>query len=643
MSAKTFFGLHPPVPTIIVLLILAAPLRGQTTPSPPDVARDFEKIERMIPMRDGVRLHTLIYSPKTRRAPLPILFNRTPYGIDNASRAFAGPLKEEVEEGYIFAFQDIRGRYKSEGQFVMQRPVRDRADPQAIDEGTDAYDTIDWLVKNVPNNNGRVGMFGTSYPGWLVVMAVLDPHPALKAVTEEATPADMFLGDDFHHNGAFRLSYGFEYAFELESSIVDTNFKFDRYDTYEWYLRLGALRNADARYFHGKLPTWNNFVAHPNYDQFWQRQALVNQLKQVTVPIMHVAGWWDQEDFYGPVTAYEALERTDTDHMNYLVAGPWNHGGWYRATGDKLGNVDFGSATSRYFRENVQRPWFAYYLKDKGGLSQPEALTFETGSNRWMSYDAWPPRRDIAGRNLYFREGGQLSFDPPPQEAKQPFDSYVSDPRHPVPYRPRPVEPTYNPPDLGGSRWSTWLLEDQRFVENRPDVLTWETDPLKEDTVVTGDITAHLFASTSGTDSDWVVKLIDVYPESYPKDPKMGGYELMIADEILRGRFRRGFARPEPVTPNEVNEYVIDLHTNDHAFLQGHRIMVQIQSTWFPLYDRNPQKFVENIFLARDSDYTPATQRVFRSGRYPSHVTVPVATRGAGGGGTARQAHTGYE
>ncbi len=624
MSTSFLFGLRFCLPAIL-LFLFSLPLHGQINP-PPEPATDFDKTEQMIPMRDGVKLHTIIYSPKSHRESLPILFNRTPYGIDNSSRNFAGPLKEEVDEGYIFAFQDIRGRFKSEGQFVMLRPTHDSANPKAIDEGTDTYDTIDWMTKNVPHNNGRVGMFGTSYPGWLVVMAVLDPHPALKVVTEEATPADMFLGDDFHHNGAFRLSYGFEYAFALESSNLISTFKFDRYDTYQWYLRLGALSNADAKYFHGKLPTWNNFVSHPNYDQFWQQQALVNQLKKITVPIMHVAGWWDQEDFYGPVTAYETLEKTDTNHVNHLVAGPWNHGGWYRATGDKLGNIEFASATSKYFRENIQRPWFAYYLKDKGKPDLPEALTFETGSNRWTAYDAWPPRSNIRQRDLYFREGGQLSYDSPQAETEQQFDSYVSDPAHPVPYRPRPIEATYNPADQGGTRWSTWLLEDQRFVENRPDVLTYETEPLKQDTVFAGNIVAHLFAATSGTDSDWVVKLIDVYPESYPKDPKMAGYQLIIADEILRGRFRHSYTKPEPIVANEVNEYVIDLHTNDHAFLEGHRIMVQVQSTWFPLYDRNPQKFVENVFLARDGDYLAATQRIFRSGRYPSHLVVPVST-----------------
>jgi putative CocE/NonD family hydrolase len=626
MTRLTSLALKSIFVPAIFLFLLSFSLRAQTA-QPPDPPDGFDKIEQMIPMRDGVKLHTIIYLPKSHSEPLPILFNRTPYGIDNIYRGLPGSLKEQIEEGYILAFQDIRGRFKSEGQFVMQRPLRESGNPKAIDEGTDAYDTIDWMVKNLRNNNGRVGMFGTSYPAWLAVMAIVEPHPALKAVCELATPADMFLGDDFHHNGAFRLSYGFEYSFALESSNLTSTFQFDRYDTYQSYLRLGALSNANEKYFHGKLPTWNNFVSHPNYDQFWQQQSLDNQLKKVTVPIMHVAGWWDQEDFYGPVRAYEVLEKTDTSHVNYLVAGPWNHGGWNRTLGDKLGNIDFGSPASQYFRGDILRPWFAYYLKDKGKLNQPEAVTFETGSNRWRSFDAWPPRANITPRDLYFREKGQLSFAPPSSVTQSQFDSYVSDPAHPVPYRARPVEATYNPADQGGSRWSTWLLEDQRFVENRSDVLSWETEPLKEDTVIAGNIVAHLFASTSGTDSDWIVKLIDVYPENYPKDPKMSGYELMIADEILRGRFRRSFTRPEPIPANQVIAYEIDLHTSNHAFLKGHRIMVQVQSTWFPLYDRNPQKFVPNIFLARDSDYVAATQRIFRSNRYPSHVTIPTQTR----------------
>jgi hypothetical protein len=530
-------------------------------------------------------------------------------------------LKPLADDRYIFVFQDIRGRYKSEGQFAMNRHPRDRRDAKAIDESTDTYDTIDWLVKNVPNNNGRVGMTGGSYDAWLAVMAMLDPHPALKAVCEEATPADMFLGDDFHHNGAFRLSYGFEYAYQLESSKEDANFRFDRYDTYDWYLRLGALSNADPKYFHGKLPTWENFVNHPNYDEFWKSQALDRLLTRVTVPTMHVAGWWDQEDHYGPMVAYRTLEKADANNMNFLVAGPWNHGGW-GGEGAKLGRLDFDGATGKYYREKIQTPWFAFYLKDRGRPEQPEALAFETGTNKWRSYDAWPPRAGVTRRSLYFHANGLLSFDPPQEDNDKAFDSYVSDPAHPVPYRHRPIEPTYFPK---GSGWYTWLVEDQRFAAERPDVLTYETDTLKEDVTVSGDIGARLMASTTGTDSDWVVKLIDVYPEEYEKDVKMGGYQLMIANEVFRARFRKSFERPAAVEPNKVTEYAFALHNNNnHTFLKGHRIMVQVQSTWFPVIDRNPQKFVPNIFKAQDSDFRPATQRVYHSARFASRVEVPV-------------------
>jgi putative CocE/NonD family hydrolase len=362
-------------------------------------------------------------------------------------------------------------------------------------------------------------------------------------------------------------------------------------------------------------------VAHPNYDEFWQKQAVTPYLDTPKVPNLNVAGWWDQEDFYGPMKIYETLEKKDTNHMNYVVAGPWNHGGWSRGEGRKLGDIDFDSDTAQYFREKVQAPWFAYWLKDKGPFKQPEALTFQTGSNRWESYDEWPPRSRTTDRPLYFQSAGMASFAKPEDDtgANNEFDSYVSDPARPVPYRHRPISPTY--PDGG---WPAWLVEDQRFVQLRPDVLSWETDPLQQDVAVAGDVVAHLFASTSGTDSDWIVKLIDVYPEDYPKDAKMGGYQLMIADEVFRARFRESFTHPKAVTPDEVTEYAIDLHTNNHAFLKGHRIMVQVQSTWFPVIDRNPQTFVENIYKATEADYKPATQRVYRAGKYASHVTLPV-------------------
>jgi uncharacterized protein len=589
-----------------------------------DNASAYDRREFMIPVRDGAHLYTVVFAPKNQREPLPFLLQRTPYGVEHMlppdKRTY---VKDLAAEGYLFVCQDIRGRYRSEGAFEMQRFSRDRRDNKSIDESTDTYDTIEWLLKNISNNNARVGVLGISYDGWLTVMATLEPHPALKAVSEQATPSDMFLGDDFHHNGAFRLSYGFEYAFSEEASKVDTLYPFGVYDTYDWYLRLGSLSHVNEKYFHGKIPTWNDFVNHPNYDAFWQKQSLPSRLDAPTVPTMHVAGWWDQEDFYGPMKAYEALEKKDTKHLNYLVVGPWNHGGWGRSEGRKLGNVSFDTATSRTFRELIQAPWFAFWLKDKGNGDFPEARTFRTGSNVWKSYDAWPPQKDVALKNLYFHANGRLSFEAPQAEDPSAFDSYVSDPSHPVPYRSRPIEETYGP----GSRWYTWLTEDQRFVHMRPDVLSWETETLSADITSTGDLVAHLHASTSGTDSDWIVKLIDVYPEENPSDRAMGGYQLMIANEVLRGRFRKSFEHPEPIKPNEIVEYTIDIHNNDHTFLKGHRIMVQVQSTWFPIIDRNPQKYVNNIFLAKDTDFEAATQKVYRSKKFPSYITLPTTNK----------------
>ena len=615
----------------LAILVLGLPAAAQQQERP-DYSKLFNKTEVMIAARDGVKLHTEIYSPKNASEPLPIIFERTPYGLSDDEKGYSrklGRYAEMIPEGYIFVFQDIRGRYGSEGKFVMQRPVRDPKNPKAIDEGTDTYDSIDWLVKNVPKNNSRVGLLGISYGGWLTVMGMLEPHPALKAISEQASPADMFLGDDFHHGGAFRLSYGYEYSTMMETDKTNFSFQFDRFDTYEWYLQLGALSNANKKYLHETLPTWNDFAAHPNYDAFWKQQAMPFILKRPTVPNLNVAGWWDQEDSYGPMKIYEILEKQDPNHLNYLVAGPWNHGGWARGAGDSLGLIPFGSDTSLYFRRNIEAPWFAYWLKDKGALPLKEALLFQTGSDTWTKFDSWPPR-EAKTQNLYFREDGKLSFDAPSADSEQAFDSYISDPAHPVPYRHRPIDMTY-PEDHPGS-WFTWLVQDQRFVDNRPDVLTWQTDELKEDVTLAGQVSAQLFASTTGSDADWIVKLIDVYPEKYPEKWQLSGYELMIADEVFRGRFRNSFEKPEAIQPGVVTPFKVDLHTANHVFKKGHRMMVQVQSTWFPIIDRNPQKFVPNIFDAQESDYQKATQRIYRSKRFPSSVEIsvfPAATPGA--------------
>jgi putative CocE/NonD family hydrolase len=607
-------------------------------PQPAQSAADrFEVSDVMVPMRDGKRLFTKIFTPRSSTAlrasgpqePLPIIFKRTPYGIDGSAGNFNAYFKALADDGYIFVFQDIRGKFKSEGDFIMLRPARG-ADKKALDEGTDTYDTIEWLIKNVRNNNGRVGMLGVSYDGWTTIMGAIEPHPALRAISPQASPSDMWLGDDFHHNGAFRLSYGFEYAAMMESGKDVQQFRFDRYDTYDWYLSLGPLSNVNAKYLHGKIPTWNDYVAHPDYDEFWKRQTMIPHLTSVKVPTLNVAGWWDQEDFYGPVDIYDALEKHDAQGINHLVVGPWRHGGWAGGTGDSLGAIPFGSNTSEYFRDRVQAPFFAYYLKDKGARDFPQALTFEVGTNEWRRWDQWPPTKLTETRSLMFGPNEQLAIDKPkglsPQVSSSPqvsaeYDEFISDPAHPVPYRHRPIQPTYFP---GGSRWSTWLVEDQRFVDDRVDVLSWETAPLEQDVTIAGEIRAHLFASTTGTDADWIVKLIDVYPEEHPTNWNLAGFQLMVSNEVFRGRYRTSFEKPAPIQSNKVLEYAWSLHTQNYTFRKGHRIMVQVQSTWFPIIDRNPQTFVPNIFLAKDSDFKAATHRVYRTPAYPSRVDVPV-------------------
>jgi uncharacterized protein len=583
----------------------------------------FDRTAAMVPTRDGIKLETAYFVPRVPHGPLPILLTRTPYGVPTDGDLDSKPLDEEL---YIFAYQNIRGRFGSEGEFLMQRPPRDRSDPKAVDESSDAYDTVDWLVKNVEGNSGKVCIQGTSYPGFLTAAALADPHPALKCASERAAMDDLFVNDDFHHNGALRLSYAFEYTAGLETTKdKDYDFPFETLDVYDWYLRLGALPHVDERYFHGKMPTWNNLVAHPNHDAFWTSRALSTYVTHSNVPNLNVAGWYDQEDFIGPMSVYASLEKTDDAHVNFLVVGPWNHGGWGSPTGRKLGDIDFGTDTAKNFRDGEQRRFYAHWLHDAPDPGLPEATIFETGTNTWKKLDAWPPKTGVTPRRLYLHENRTASFDPP--TAEDGSDSYVSDPANPVPYRHRPIGPTYPGPE-----WPRWLVEDQRFVDHRPDVLTWETDVLDHDVSIAGDIVAELFASTTGTDADWVVKLIDVQPEEKPADEdtdagapsSMRGYELMVASEILRGRFRDDLARPSPIPSGAVVKYAAGLHTRAHAFLKGHRIMVQVQSSWFPLYDRNPQTYVDNIFLAKDEDFVKATQRVFRTKAYPSAVVLPV-------------------
>jgi putative CocE/NonD family hydrolase len=594
----------------------------------------FKFQEVMIPVRDGVHLQTVILTPINQSSPLPILFRRTPYGVPAAAPAqLSASLKELAQDGYIFVIQNLRGRFKSEGTFNLSFQV-DMNDPKATNETTDAYDSIEWLVKNVPNNNGKVGMYGVSYDGLTTAMTLLHPHPALAAISEQASPVDLWMNDDFHRYGALRESYNFEYAvLEEADKNKNTHFDFETYDAYEWYLNLGPLSNINAKYLHGTIPAWNDAMKHPDYDDFWKREAWVNQLHASTVPNLNVAGFWDQEDPWGPWQIFYHAEEQDPGHTNFIVAGPWYHGEWQSGRGESIGIVPFGHDSAREFRENIEAPFFRFYLHGEGTKLNWQASTFQSGSFTWRTYASWPPK-DSKSTNLYLHVDGTLSFKAPSSaDGAAPYREYVSDPANPVPYRERPISPTYPAGD-----WRTWEVADQRFVEGRPDVLAFVSEPLDHDVTITGKVAADLFAATSGTDSDFVVKLIDVYPQDAQKNAWQGeggpqphqyaqslnGYELPLAMEIRRGRYLESYEHPHPLKPNQPTEWNVPLRDHDHVFLKGHRIMVQIQSTWFPVIDRNPQKFVPSIPEAAASDFVRATQRIYCSPALPSHIVLPI-------------------
>jgi uncharacterized protein len=581
-----------------------------------DSINAYAKKTYMIPMRDGVKLYTVVLSPAVPTGVFPVLLVRTPYGAEFDE---SYPLRDKyvanmAKEGYIFVFQDIRGKYKSEGKMEIHQPLVHATKPGAIDESTDTYDTVDWLTKNVGNNNGRVGILGISYPGWLALVGAVDPHPALKAASEQACMGDLFLGDDFHHNGAFRLSYGMEYTYEVEyDPTTDSDFPFPQYDLFDWYLKLGSLKNVNERYFKNKIPTWNNFVKHPNYDVFWQQNSPLNYMSKAQIPQLHVGGYYDQEDINGPQLMYAHMEKNDAENKNFIVLGPWNHGQWARSVADSLGMIAFGSNTAAWFQA-LQKKWFDYWLKDKGDGRFEEANCFQTGSNLWKAYDAWPPKQ-ITKRKLFAAANGAAVLDATPNT--KAIVSFMSDPAKPVPYRTQPIEATYGV----GSRWRQWQVEDQRFVTSRPDVVSFVTDSLTAPLTVTGKIVAHLTASTTATDADWVVKLIDVYPAKDPVNIRMSNYHLPVAMEVMRGRYRKSLSNPTPLTPNKPEEFVIDLHDINHVFKKGHRLMIQIQSTWFPVIDRNPQKFVPNIFEAKETDFIKATHSIYLGKTY---IELPI-------------------
>jgi len=585
-----------------------------------DTISSYRLTTAMIPMRDGVKLFTSILTPVNSKQALPILLQRTPYGATlppGFNPVDIPYLSAMAKEGYIFVVQDIRGKYKSEGKMQIHQPLQHASEKKAVDESTDTWDTIDWLIKNTENNNGKAGIFGISYPGWLALVGAVDPHPALKAASEQACMGDLFLGDDFHHNGAFRLSYGMEYSYEVEfDKTKDSDFPFDRFDLYDWYLKLGSLKNVNEKYFHGSIPTWNSFVQHPNYDSYWQKNSPLTYVQYPQVPMLHVGGYFDQEDINGPQLMYGHMEKKDSFNRNYLVLGPWFHGQWSRGVADSLGKISFESNTGEYF-QGLQAKWFDYWLKGIGDGKFDEATCFQTGSNQWKTYSSWPPK-EASIKKLYAGWNNTCSFTRPTSATGQ--ISFASDPSNPVPYRTLPIEATYG----RGSRWRTWQVEDQRFVYSRPDVISFVMDSLTGDLTVTGKVIAHIFASTTGTDADWIVKLIDVYPNFDSKNFLMSGYQLPVAMEAFRGRFRKSFSNPSPLIPNKPEEFIIDLHEINHTFKKGHRVMVQVQSSWFPVIDRNPQKFVLNIFEAKDSDYIKATHTIYFNAKYPTYIELPV-------------------
>jgi uncharacterized protein len=585
------------------------------------VFHDYQRTEVMIPMRDGVKLHAVILKPADITTPLPFLMQRTPYGVDGTNRAsFFAQRPELARSGYIYVAEDIRGRFKSEGEFVMSRPMADHHDPKAIDESTDTYDTVEWLLKNVPGNNGRVGVVGTSYPGFLAMAAGIDPHPAVKAISPQAPMIDVWMGDDFFHNGAFRQTYGYDYVLGLESTKerYEVSYGKDKNgqprDGYDYFLERGSFAEDVKDSGSKVLPTWKLFLDHPSYDSTWSSRGVEHHLNAVTVPTLTVGGYYDQEDMYGPQEEYASLEPHDTNHENFLVLGPWRHGYWISPS-RHLGNIDYGESIGNEFRKQIEAKFFGHYLKDETGFELEDTASFQTGSNTWKYYSHFPPVKS-APSSLYLQGGGSLGWGEPKTQANT---TYLSDPANPIPYRHQPIQPTY----ADGSQWFNWLTEDQRFVADRKDLAVFKLPVLKKDLIMTGEVIADIFASTTGTDNDMVVKLIDQYPDD-DADPKMRGYQLMTNAEIFRGRYLSSFEKPAPLRSGSVREYKFSLHDVDHVFKAGHTVMVEIQSTWFPLYDRNPQTYVPNIMTAKPGDYKPATITIYSDPDHQSNLQVPL-------------------
>jgi putative CocE/NonD family hydrolase len=633
---------HRPLAVVLALTVTAAaccpsPGTAQSKTGVVDPKVLYTKYEHYIPMRDGKKLFTSIYVPKDTSHAYPFLMMRTPYsvapyGVDRF-RTQLGPTEAFEKAGYIFVMQDVRGRYLSEGNFVEMRPHIDNPSSADFDESTDTYDTVEWLLKHVPNNNGRAGIWGISYPGFFTSASIIDSHPAIKAASPEAPMTDLFMGDDAYHGGAFMLlaNFGFYNFFKPRTEPglpprTRESFDWGTADAYDFFLKMGPLANADKLYFKGKSSLWSDQVNHATYDSYWQARDLSRHMKGIKCAVLVVGGWFDAEDLAGPFRTYHAVKKNNPGVFHGLVIGPWSHGGWARFDGQRFGRITFDAKTAEYYREHIIFPFFEQYLKGKGDARLKEATVFETGTNVWRQYSAWPPP-NTEKRTLYFHAHGKLSFDPPAENG-QAFDEYVSDPHKPVPFI--SYAATRVPQE--------YMVSDQRFAAKRPDVLVYQTDTLAADVTVAGPISPHLHVSTSGTDSDFVVKLIDVYPADYlPDQPdsrqqqtdvplpveSTNEYQQLVRGEPLRGKFRNSFEHPEPFVPGQVTSLGFEMPDVNHTFRRGHRIMVQVQSSWFPLVDLNPQTFV-NIPEASPADFQKATQRIYRSSRTPSGIVIPV-------------------
>ena len=634
---------------ILVITLLVAALIGQTQREMPTyhVSEHYTKCEYRISMRDGVRLFTAVYLPKDSSQRYPFLINRTPYGVTPYGVEHypkrLGPSSEFDKAGYIFVFQDVRGRYLSEGKFVEMRPhIDDKKSKEDVDESSDLYDTIEWLLKNVPNNNGSAGIWGISYPGFYTSASIIDSHPALKAASPQAPMTDLFMGDDSYHGGALMLAANFDFytTFRPQANPElppKTSVPFD-YGTnsgYEFFLKAGTLENLTKMLAGQAL--WLDQVRHDTYDDYWKARNLAPHMKNIHCAVLTVGGWFDAEDLEGPFSTYRAIAENNPDISNVLVIGPWAHGGWERGDGTHLGRVDFRSKTAEYYRQGIVFPFFERYLKGGPQAKLSEVHTFETGTNVWKQYPSWPPE-NAQPKTLYFRIHGGLSFDPPGRESPA-FDEYLSDPARPVSFLPYPARDV--PPE--------YMVSDQRFAASRADVLAYQTPVLEQDVTIAGPVSPQLFVSTSGTDSDWDVKLIDVYPQDSPESrrdevkpeerdaagtddsrpPRFDGFEQLVRGEPFRGKFRRSFEKPEPFIPGKVEEVSFTMPDINHTFRRGHRIMLQVESSWFPLTDRNPQTFI-NIPDAKPSDFAAATERVYRSQEQASGVVVEVLPGPAG-------------